>query len=73
MKKQTFKDFLQDTHAELYPTVLDDDLSDSFDSWIGEMNNEELIDWGELYGRSQYIAGKAVILNEVPDLTGDIN
>lgn len=42
-----FEDFLKTKHCELHPMVLDDDLTDSFDNWISQLDQQELIDYAE--------------------------
>jgi hypothetical protein len=65
MKKQTFEQFLaEEVHYKLFPTVLDDDLSDHFDDWLGELDVERLMSWAELYGKSQYLAGQEEVLTK---------
>ena len=44
---KTFKDFLQQKHMELYPTILDDDLPDAFDNWLEGRTKEEIIEYAE--------------------------
>ena len=55
--KQTFEDFLKDRHANDY-CGLDDDMPDAFDSWVGELDVQEVIDLAELYGDYQFKAGQ---------------
>lgn len=65
MKNQTFEGFLaEEVHYKLFPTLLDDDIPDHFDNWLGTLDVENLMGWAELYGRSQFIAGKSEILHE---------
>lgn len=63
MKTQTFEDFLEEICFELNPMVLDDDMPDFFDNWIGELEGEDYIKWGELYGKKQFLAGKESFLS----------
>jgi hypothetical protein len=62
MKKQTFEEFLQEVFNRFNPGVLDDELQDSFDAWLSNMDIERLLTWGETYGNEQYLAGKEEIL-----------
>lgn len=43
---QSFEEWLQIEHAKNNPTVLDDDLQDSFDNWIANIDYTELIKLG---------------------------
>lgn len=49
MTPKTFNDYLQEMHAHDCPTVLDDDLSDSFDDWMCDLEQEKLIEYAEIY------------------------
>ena len=62
LKKRTFEDFLQERHANIFPTLLDDDMPDHFDDWIGEQDGANMMDFAELYGKEQYLAGKEEML-----------
>ncbi len=55
--KQTFENYLKEYFTELNPQVLDDDLPDAFDNWLGGRDVDDIIKYGELYGREQAIAG----------------
>ena len=65
MENQTFEDFLQDIHIRLYPLVQDDDLPDHFEKWLGELDGEDYIRWGELHGKQQYLMGKEEALKSI--------
>jgi hypothetical protein len=56
MKTQTFEEYLQDIHAENYMGT-GDDMPDKFDSWISEMDVNEVIELAEKYGTNQWDAG----------------
>lgn len=42
-----FEKFLQEKHAEAYPMLLDDDMPDHFDDWLGQLDGEEYIAFAE--------------------------
>ena len=48
MKYETFNDYLRERHADQY-CGLDDDMADDCDNWVSELDNEELIDFADLY------------------------
>lgn len=54
----TFEDYLKERHAEMNPMLLDDDMPDHFDDWLGAIEIDTIIGWGELYGAQQFIEGK---------------
>jgi hypothetical protein len=53
MKKYDFLNYLQDVHGkEIGGTendCLDDELADAFDNWLGELDQEMLIKYADLY------------------------
>lgn len=50
---QSFEDYLRDIHAETYKGT-DDDMSDNFNTWIGDMDINECIQHAEDYGEHCY-------------------
>jgi hypothetical protein len=42
-----FIKFLQEKHAEAYPMLLDDDMPDAFNDWLGQLDGEEYIAFAE--------------------------
>ncbi len=50
--KKIFIDYLQEIHAEDYHGT-NDDMSDDFDRWLVELDNEEIIQYAETWGRIQ--------------------
>lgn len=59
---KTFEQFLQEMHFKMNPQLLDDDLSNSFDTWISEMEGHDMMEWADLYGRDCNLKGKEEIL-----------
>ena len=47
----TFIDFLRDIHAKDY-VGLDDDMSDHFEHWLGDLDGEEYIEYANRYART---------------------
>jgi hypothetical protein len=43
-----FDTYLADTHAELFPEVLDDDMPDHFENWVTGLEPEEVIIYANL-------------------------
>lgn len=56
MTNQTFEEYLQQVHSEDYIGI-DDDMAESFDSWMAELDNEELIEYANQYGEIMYQQG----------------
>jgi len=56
MKHQSFEDYLGDIHAEDYMGT-DDNMSDAFDTWVSNLDAQELIDHAENYGHKVYFEG----------------
>lgn len=62
---ETFEDFLKEIHAELFPMLLDDDMPDHFDDWLGTLDGEDYIKWGDIYGKKMHITGSRKTLREL--------
>lgn len=60
--KSKFEDYLEQQFLEQYPGTLDDDISDRFDGWLGNLDAEDYIKYGESYGR-QLIEK---VINDIP-------
>lgn len=54
-KSNTFEDYLQEKHADQYIGVggMPDDCND----WLCQLDPQELMDYGELYGMERFNAG----------------
>jgi Zn/Cd-binding protein ZinT len=65
IKKRTFEDYLKEWHCELFPMILDDELPDKFNDWLGSRDTQDIIDYAENYGKEQYIAGIDMTLNQI--------
>lgn len=61
---KTFEEYLKDIHAESYKG-LDDEMSDNFNSWTGELDVNELIEYAELYGEICYKQGEIDTLKDI--------
>jgi hypothetical protein len=44
MKKNLFEEYMQMIHANKFPEVLDDDLPDHFEAWIGNLDGAEIME-----------------------------
>lgn len=67
---KTFEDFLADKHAEQYQG-LDDEMPDDCDDWMGDLTADELIEYGEKYGkevRKEQIEKDAKICERIKNL-----
>jgi hypothetical protein len=49
-KAYSFEDFLKQKHYEEHPMLIDDDLPDAFDNWLGEIDGEDYMKYGQEYG-----------------------
>ena len=54
--KRTFEEFLKDWHMRDYMGT-DDDAPDAFDNWMGEIEQDRLIDLADLFGREMELRG----------------
>jgi len=62
MKSKTFEEFMQEMHYKVFPMVLDDDLPDHFNDWLGSLDGEDYMRCAEQYGREQYLSGQAHVI-----------
>lgn len=63
--KQTFEQFLQEKHFTTHPQLLDDDITDSYDTWVSQLDTQEVIDFAELYGKQCFIDGKEKVQSDI--------
>jgi len=56
MTYKNFEDFLGSKHADGYMGC-DDDMSDSFDNWLCDLDAEEWIKYADEYGELKLIQG----------------
>lgn len=65
---KTFLMFLMERHGkEIESTdrgVLDDDLSDAFDAWLEDLDQDTLIKYADEYGSKLFIAGEIHAYNK---------
>jgi hypothetical protein len=59
----TFEKFMEEIHYQIFPEVLDDDLPDHFDHWLSVLDVANMMEWAELYGRQQFLAGQSHAIN----------
>ena len=48
---QDFNEYLRDIHMSENPELLDDDLPDNFDNWLGTLEQETMIDYANDYAK----------------------
>lgn len=65
--RRTFESFMQDIHAIDYHG-LDDDMPDSFDEWLTDLDPQEYMDYAESYGQHEYIQGRSAGLQEAKEI-----
>ncbi len=49
---KTFEGYLETICFEENPQVLDDDMSDFFNNWLGQLDGEDYIEYGDRYGKA---------------------
>ncbi len=45
--KQTFENYLKETHAEQAEGVLDDEMPDDYEKWVSELDCNDIIEYAE--------------------------
>lgn len=53
----SFENYLRKIHSLAFTSVLDDDLPDHFDNWFFQLDGEELLRYGQLYGEEVFLEG----------------
>lgn len=48
--KKPFEEYLKDKHSEDYHGT-DDDMPDNFDNWVGNLDCDSLIDYGDEFAK----------------------
>lgn len=59
---KSFVGFLEERHIAIYPSLLDDDIPDNFNNWLGNLETDDLIEYATLFGHERYLDGKREIL-----------
>ena len=49
-------------HANIYRGT-DDNMPDSFDAWVSDMQFDEIVIWANLHAKQEYLNGKEEMLN----------
>lgn len=66
MENKTFEDFLEQYFIDLGESggvaITKDNVEDMFDRWLQDLDVEDMLRYGELYGKYQFLAGKESIL-----------
>lgn len=58
----SFEKYLEKICFTIYPSVLDDDMPNFFDAWLGGLDGEDLIRYGNLYGGATFFEGREATL-----------
>lgn len=61
-RKRTFEDLLKEFHANNYHG-LDDDMSDSYERYLEEIDQDKMIELADMFAREMYLRGKAEVLD----------
>jgi hypothetical protein len=66
-RKETFEDFLQEMCFKINDDqgILDDDMPDYFDNWLGTLDGEDYIKWADIYAQQQFVAGMEKMLDNL--------
>lgn len=62
MDLQTFESWLMDYFCENNTCILDDDIPDGYADWISEIDQSDLIELADKYGRYLYQKGKEAFI-----------
>jgi hypothetical protein len=69
---KTFNIFLEEIFIKMHPEVLDDDGPVALDNWYSNLDVDEVIRYGNLYGFEMLQAGKQEMKDaeEIPQFKG---
>ncbi len=67
MRKRSFEDFLEGMCFRINPTVLDDDMPDYFDNWLGSLDGEDYIRYANIFAQEQFLAGMDRCINKLKE------
>jgi hypothetical protein len=67
-----FESYLMDLFSVLYPAQFDDDMPDSFDRWLGEMEREDLIKRADLFAAAKHRQGIIEGMVETQNIALDV-
>lgn len=62
---KTFEKYLEEICWRIHPDILDDDMSDFLDDWMGSLEIEQCVKYAELYGKECYFTGKEDVLKAI--------
>lgn len=70
----SFEDYLEKICFTINPSILDDDMPDFYDAWLGGLDGYQLIRYGQLYGEETFIEGTRANQNiqEMPGFEGTL-
>lgn len=68
--EQTFENYLKEIHAEDYHGT-DDDMTDAFESWLVELQVDDLIQYAQKWGARELQIFKTDIMKDLQKM-GDI-
>lgn len=61
---QTFEDYLDEAFFKNY-TGLKDEYEGAFDNWLSSLDNSELMEYADIYGKLMFVKGKTSGLREL--------
>jgi len=63
--KQNFEQYLMEYFVKVEPTVLDDDIPDSFSDWLENIDMDTIFEVADLFGREKVLEGKQEVLDAI--------
>lgn len=63
----SFENYLKEIHMLCFPSTLDDDLPDAFDNWLSDLDVEEVLRYGQLFGEKTFLEGHKATLAVTED------
>lgn len=58
----SFENYLQNIHSVIYGGT-DDDMPDAFENWLSNLDGEDYMRYGQLYGEKTFLEGHRSLLD----------
>ena len=69
----SFEDYLETICFTINPSILDDDMPDFYDAWLGGLDGEQIIRYGQLYGEETFLEGRQATLKALSNKNNEGN
>lgn len=57
---KSFEKYLEEICFTINPSVLDDNMPDFFNNWLANLDGEDYIKYGQMYGEERFLDGSNI-------------